>query len=151
MTALSVFARKSSGKMLIFAIVGILVLLAGGGFAYMKLGKGKGKGAKAKVEKPTVLVPLEEFVVNLADTEQARYIKIQVTLEVESEKKGETMEEDKPRLRDAIIFVLGQKSYNELLSTSGKTRLKEDIRVACNRGLDRDVVKEVLFTDFAMQ
>jgi flagellar FliL protein len=75
-----------------------------------------------------------------------------VTLEVESEKKGEgAMEEEKPRLRDAIIFVLGQKSYNDLLSTSGKTRLKEDIRVACNGGLGRDVVKEVLFTDFAMQ
>ena len=145
-----VFGDKRRGKILIFVIVAMLAVLAGGGFAFMKLGKAKGNSAKA--EKPKVLVPLDEFVVNLADSQQARYLKVQVALEMEEEKGGEKLlEEEKPRLRDAIISVLSQKYYNQLLSANGKARLKEDIRASCNRNLGRETVTDVLFTDFAMQ
>ena len=145
------FGSKRKGKILIFVIVAVLVAVAGGGFAYMKFGKAKSGSAKVKVEEPKMLVPLDEFILNLADSQEARYLKVQITLEMQVEKEEKTLEEEKPRLRDAIISVLSQKYYRQLLSAKGKEQLKENIRVACNRTLGREAVTEVLFTDFAMQ
>ncbi len=155
MTGVFLTGRKS-GKIRIFIIAGVLAaILAGGAVFFFKSKASKSKGAKAHAkkleEKPKELVPLDEFIVNLADPNQPRYLKVQISLEIIADKKHKNLEEEKPKLRDAVITVLSQKKYNQLLSAEGKAHLKEELKMACNNVLGHDKVQEVLFTDFAMQ
>ena len=58
-----------------------------------------------------------------------------------------------PMIRDAIITVLGNKKADELLSTSGKERVKEELVDAINEavGAEEPVVLKIYFVDFIIQ
>jgi len=140
------------------AIAGVLIvaLLAGLGIFMLK-GKG-GKAKKEEVKGPTTEMALGEFVVNLADTAQTRYLKATVVIEVEGAKpKGGGAhgegggEGGDPKVRDAVIQVLSGKHYTELISPEGKEELKKEIIAAVNERLEEGKACEVFFSDFAMQ
>ncbi len=148
---------RNSGKikMLIIVIVAVVLLLAGLGIIVMK-GKAKGK-SKEHVKLPTAEMPLGEFIVNLADTGEIRYLKANVILEVEGEvpaAEGEGKEGGgDPRVRDAVIQIMSSKHFSELQASEGREKLKEDIIHAVNERLEEKKIKavEVFFSEFAMQ
>ena len=151
-----IFSSNQVGKIRIFIIAGVLVaLLAGGAVFFLKSKASKSKSGKTHVkkvvEKPKELLALDEFVVNLADPQESRYLKVQISLEVIADKESKKLEEEKPRLRDAVITVISQKKYHQLLTAEGKAQLKEEIKKACNKTLGHKKIHQVLFTDFAMQ
>jgi len=100
---------------------------------------------------------LGEFVVNLADRDQPRYLKINLVLEVEGKAEvkagegGAPQSSEEAKARDAIITVLSGKRYVELLTDKGKEKLKADLKAALNTVLEGPKVVNVYFTDFAMQ
>ncbi|MCE5324264.1 flagellar basal body-associated FliL family protein [bacterium] len=144
--------KSGMGKMIMIVVIGVVVLLGGIGFMMFKM---KGNSA-AKVEKPpTMEMPLGDFVVNLADTSQVRYLKTTVILEVEGAKAsggghGESSEPD-ARIRDAAIEVLSSKTFAQLSQPDGKDKLKKDIIKAVNERLEEGKAVEVYFNEFAMQ
>jgi flagellar protein FliL len=143
----------------------MLLLAAGVGvMAFMKMGKKPGdKGAEADAKKHVELQSwkLEEFVVNLADRDSPRYLKVNLVLDIGFKGKkskhkgghghGAAANPEEARARDAIIAVLTSKSYNELLSEDGKTKLKADVKKALNAVLEDAEVVDIYFTSFAMQ
>ena len=151
--------RDSCGKLplMVIIIVALVICLAGGAFAFLKMrGKLKLGGGEAKHEKKVELSTwqLEEFVVNLADCGEPRYLKLNVVLEIEGGKAkhgegGASPEE--ARARDAIITVVSKKRYSDLISEDGKTRLKAELKSALNEALDETKVANIYFTSFAMQ
>ncbi len=150
--------RANSGKAPVAVIVAVmLVLCLGvGGFAILKFKKPSGHGGSAKVELKQW--KLDEFLVNLADREENRYLKVNMVLEVTGDVPaaeggegggGGSVEEIKAR--DAVITVLTKKTYRSLLTEDGKALLKGELKKSLNSSLDGMKVENIYFTSFAMQ
>lgn len=135
-------APKGKKKLIIIlAAVLLLALIGGGGAVFMMKKKaaaaeddGEAAAAAAEAKRkehaakhPPVFVPLEPFVVNLADKESDRYAQIGVTLEVEDPKFAEEMKAYMPAIRNGILMVLSHKTSAQLLSREGKIALAKDI------------------------
>jgi flagellar FliL protein len=89
---------------------------------------------------PPVFVPLEPFVVNLADKESDRYAQVGVTLEVEDAKFGDEMKAYMPAIRNGILMVLSHKTSTQLLTREGKLALAREImrEAALPMGIEAD-------------
>ena len=147
---------KKKGKKILFLAALVLGLAAGGGLAYLLLSDdpeapGPAAPAKAAPPSPGAVMPLEPFLVNLADQESRRYLKLKVELEVDQEKHVKELEKSVSRMRDALILLLSSKTYTEISTQEGKRRLKEEIlqRLAALPGGKK--VKGVFFTEFVAQ
>jgi len=136
---------KGKKKLIILIAIALLVVLAGGGAAVYLMKKraaaaaaeeagddGATTSAHAAAEKdghrvPPTFVPLDPFVVNLADKESERYAQIGLTLEVDDPKFAEEMKLYMPAIRNAILMILAHKSSAELLDRAGKEALAAEI------------------------
>ena len=144
--------KKGKGKKLILIIV-IATLLVGGGVAYTFLG-GKLKKTEtaetgSKKDKPKVLIPLDPFVLNLA--EQGRYLKVSIQLELSDPTSQEAVKSRLPLIRDAVITLVSSKSAESISSPEGKFQLKDELLLRANQAMEKDVFKNLYFTDFVMQ
>lgn len=83
--------------------------------------------AKAGEGRPPTFLPLEPFVVNLADKEADRYAQIGITLELESGAFADQMKAYMPAVRNAILLIIAHKNSRQLLDRSGKEELAEEI------------------------
>jgi flagellar protein FliL len=155
---------KSSSKKFIFIGVGVVVLIVGVLGALFALGVIGGGGESnsdeaqtaeveiklpEKEDRPTV--PLEEFVVNLADAEQARYLKAKVELEVANEEVKVSCEGNLPAIRNSLVELLSSKTFSQIRDIRGKTRLRQEIIVRLNEILGTNGITQVYFTDFIIQ
>lgn len=160
-------APKKGSKKLIIIIAAVAVLLLGGGgaaFFVMKKnaaeaeaaaadGEEDGGGAHGKPAKegkkaehgkgehagPPTFVPLDPFVVNLADKDNERYAQVGISLQVDDHKLAEEMKAYMPAIRNAVLMILSHKSSEELLTTEGKQKLAEEIRREAGRALGYDI------------
>lgn len=143
--------KKYILKWVIIASVALAVVASGAvaGFYFFT----KMESKKPSIEKPVVLSiwPMDAFVINIADTNGERYLKIVIQLEVSGPDVIPELEQLKPRLRDSILDLLTPKTYKELMDLAGKQRLREDIAGRVNNILQRGKVTKVYFTDFVVQ
>jgi flagellar FliL protein len=148
-------APKRGKKKLIIMIAAVIALLgvAGGGAAVYIVKKkaaaeaaveaededgdaaGAGKKAVAKDshkkdEKhvPPVFVPLDPFVVNLADREADRFAQVGITLEVADAHVGDEIKAYLPAIRNNILLLLAHKTSVELMEPEGKEDLAKEVR-----------------------
>jgi flagellar protein FliL len=148
-------APKKGKKKLIIIIAAVVALLgvAGGGAAvYMKKKaaaeaeaaaaaeddeEGDGhttKKAAAKEHKkdekhvPPVFVPLDPFVVNLADREADRFAQVGMTLEVSDAHVGDEIKAYMPAIRNNVLLLLSHKTSLELMEPEGKEQLAREVR-----------------------
>lgn len=149
-------------KLLLIIVVVVVALVGVGAVALPILRKPSGedaeegghkKAAKAKKPEATITVPMEEFLVNLADASSQHYLKTVIALEVpKQEHIEEHMKEMEPKLRDVIITTMSRRRFNELLTERGKADLKKDIKHAVNKEMEEEkFVSNVFYTSFAMQ
>jgi flagellar protein FliL len=76
---------------------------------------------------PPLYVPLEPFVVNLADRDVDRFAQIGVTLQVEDARIAEELKLYLPAVRSGILMVLAHKTSKQLLDRQGKEQLVAEI------------------------
>lgn len=154
--------RDRSGKLPILVIIIAAVVLLGGigVVAFKKMGpKSKGKAHKEVKHVELTEWSMDEFIVNLADQDEPRYLKVNVVLGVQHLGKpkksgghgGEASNPEEAKARDAVISVLTRKRYTQLLSEHGKEQLKIELKESLNSVLKDCKVEEVYFTAFAMQ
>jgi flagellar basal body-associated protein FliL len=147
-------ARNDTGKTSI-ALIAIIVIICLGAAVAVFVKYGDVLGASNAAKKPGLTQwKLEEFLVNLGDREESRYLKVNLVLEVSGNVQaggegGSNPEEIKAR--DAVIGILTRKTYRDLLSDQGKTSLKAELKSALNGVLDGVQVENIYFTSFAMQ
>ncbi|MCD8553679.1 flagellar basal body-associated FliL family protein [Seleniivibrio sp.] len=156
--------KKKGGKLkLIIIVVVLLIILLGGVFLGYKLFLAP-KDATAEGEMPKkevtaaptnevgVLYPLETFIVNMADNDGSRYLKVTVQLELDNtEKLKEELDKRVPQLRDAILTILSAKTYEEVSSAQGKLILKQEILRRLNSLLPFGQITNIYFTEFVAQ
>ncbi|MBT9598386.1 MAG: flagellar basal body-associated FliL family protein [Vitreoscilla sp.] len=147
-------APKKGKKKLIIIVVAVVALLGVvGGGAAVYLSKKAAAAAEAaaaeddeeddghstkkaaskehkKDEKhaPPVFVPLDPFVVNLADREADRFAQVGMTLEVNDAKVGDEIKAYMPAIRNNVLLLLSHKTSQELMEPEGKEQLAREVR-----------------------
>lgn len=158
--------KKKSKLLLIIVILVVLALLGGGGFFAFKMFMGgqdeqvqqsglpnlvpQQRSAKAQIG---ALYPFETFVVNLADPGGTRYLKVTMSVELNSgsEKLMQELEMRKPQIRDIILTVLSSKSFEEVSTPQGKLSLKQEVIQKLNGVIASGGVNNLYITEFVVQ
>ena len=148
--------RLRSGKALPMILAGCVLVSAGVGIG---VGMFLGKGAMASPDKkkkhhevePAVVFSLGEMVVNLADTDTLRYVKVSVALGIVEKMSEEKLKEHTPAMRDAVIEVLTNKKFTELHRSTGIPEAKREISAAVEERVHDVKIARVYFEGFAMQ
>lgn len=97
------------------------------------------------------LYSLDSMLVNLADTDFPRYLKIKIEIESKEPKGNEEFERRSPQLKDAILILLTSKTYADISDAGGKNKLKEEIILRANELFEKFQVKAVYFTELVVQ
>lgn len=98
------------------------------------------------------VVELQPFIINLADAEAARYLRMTVSLGL-----GEDGASEKPdplfltRVKNAMLAVLTTKKSEEILTIEGKTQLRRELLKAAQAASDAPFVEAIYITDFIVQ
>jgi flagellar protein FliL len=155
-------APKKRGKKPLVMIAAIVVLLGGGGggaywwFVARPAAAAAGTetaDAEHPAEKPGI-VPLEAFVVNLADPGGARYLRVTLSLLVEGEEPAKELEEDavvKMQVRSGILELLALQTADSLTTAEGKAALKKAIAEKASHSAEHLKISDVLFSEFIVQ
>jgi len=144
--------KGSKLKWIIVAVVVLLVLGGGGAGAYFFMNKSANKEAQAPPKPPigAVWAP-DVFIINLADTDADRYLKITMNFELSDALAATVLDQMKPKVRDMVLGVLTVKSFKDLNNFEGKQRLKEEIAMRLHSPLTKGKVVQVYCTDFVVQ
>jgi flagellar FliL protein len=160
---------KSKGNKLWIAIA-LLSFLVAGDLAFRALGYFKGKppaepgapagpevtqgsaAAPGKKGEVKSTLPLEPFLVNLADKDEIRFAKATFQLGL-GEKSGEEARDpvSMAGMRDTIISILSSKTSDQILTIEGKDKLREEIRERLNRIAPKMKIQEIFIVDFVVQ
>ena len=156
--------QKKKGKIKFVLLFLLLLLLGGAGAAYYfglvdrLLERWTGGGAdagQAQPEQAPAAKPssasLPGFVVNLFDPLGRRYIKLDLELELVSPEVSREIQVQNARIRDSLIMLLSNKTFNELSTQEGKLILRNEILDRLNQALGGPKVVRVFFTDFVIQ
>lgn len=142
--------KKSKMKLILLAVVALL-LLGGGAFAYFLFTDDPSPKKSEQHHADRAIMPMEPFLVNLADKDVRRYLKIKIDLEVENEKTAKEMEKLLPRIRDQIIFLLSSKTYQDIATPEGKNQLKKEIMAKLVALPTGKKISGAYFTEFVAQ
>jgi len=162
--------KKKGGKLKLIIILILLLIILGvlGGAGYMLFLKPEPmtnadmnqSGQNTNVQKKQVnegggigpLYPMENFIVNMADSGGSRYLRVTLQLELDDTKKfPEALDMRKPQLRDAILTVLASKRYEEISSAQGKLILKQELLRRINSLVTEGTIVNIYFTEFVSQ
>jgi flagellar FliL protein len=119
--------------------------------------RGHGHSSAAAGRAEMEFVPFGEVVVNLNDGRMNRYLRLSLTVQVDTKhaeeiKKG--VEKHKVVLKDWLLRYLSDRQMEEIRGTAGQNRLRREIRdqfntVLCPDGSDR--VHDAYFEEFNVQ
>jgi len=112
--------------------------------------------AKSKEEpKAKSVMHLDPFVVNLADAEGDRFLRVGIDLGLdrEGEEHGHPAQAamSLARTRDTILSILTTCNAEALVSSNGKAALKERLTTALRERAPELGVREIYFTEFLVQ
>lgn len=159
--------RKGGKSKLVLILFAIVALGGIGGGAYVMLGSGgsaeaakrepdKGaaggeEGAPAGVDGEDAIVALDTFVVNMADENAQRYLKVTMKVEFFGEEVPLRFSRRRAQIRDLLLSLLGSKTVADVRTIEGKQQLREEVIARINRVLEDDVVRAVYFSEFIVQ
>jgi len=167
--------KKSGSMMLIIIIVVlILVILIGGIAAILMMGgedeapmqqqapqanerqmNNNQQSSRSNNNAPLAeigpMFPLDAFTVNLLSESGRRYLKVEMNVELNGEELGAELESKTAVVRDIIIRLLSSKSLEEISTSKGKEKLKEQIVDQLNMRLRDGHINNVYFTEFVVQ
>lgn len=173
-------APKKSKKKLIIIIISVLllgVLGAGGFFGYKwwmgrshapaaenatEKAEGQGGEAKAKGEGSAdnasagpegvgELVSIPPLLVNLAEPQGRRYLKLALDIEVKDKIAADELNKSMPKVKDALILLLSSKTYEDLGSLENKILLKKEVVERLTLVLGEQKVLRVYITEIVVQ
>jgi flagellar FliL protein len=163
-------AKQSNMGLIIVVVLVSLISSAGGavlssyliGKAIAKIpaaGTAEEKESKKDEELAEALergavVPLDPFVVNLADQDSARYLRIKVSLMVDNKAKVKEVVENQAltlKVRDVILQTLTRKTSQDLTTEEGKNKLRSEIQEQVGHYFKEPKLTDVMFTEFVIQ
>ncbi len=131
------------GRIMIVGIVVVIVVMAGGFFLAKK------PRSAVKPAPDPVLYDLGDFTTNLSDASALKYVKTDVTLELNNKRMETEVKNDEPVLRDCIISLLNNETSDDIMVN--RTKLKNDAMQQLNKHLSTGEVSNIYFSDLIMQ
>ena len=160
----------SIGKMLMIVLLAVVSSVGGGVVSFMLINKSFNAQAKglddadkakeaeqikvAAILEKSAVIPLEPFVVNLADEDAARYLRIKISLMVDDKNKVSQILSNEPlqlKLRDLILQTLTAKTSQDLINEEGKNKLRHEIQEKASLYFHEPKLVDVMFTEFVIQ
>ncbi|MES3012664.1 MAG: flagellar basal body-associated FliL family protein [Pseudomonadota bacterium] len=147
--------KRGRKKLIIIAAAVLLLLVVGAGATVFLLKKREAAAAEADevttgagaahqtakpdLKHPPTFLPLDPFVVNLADKDADRYAQVGITIEVVDAKFADQMKLFMPAIRNGILMILAHKDSKELLDRNGKEQLAAEILRDASRTMGIEV------------
>lgn len=97
------------------------------------------------------MVEIKEFIVNIISEDERHYVKASFTLELNRIEALDETTKRMPQIRDSILLLVGNKTYEELQDLQGKKQLKAELISKINSFLQSGQIKSIYFTDFVVQ
>jgi len=153
---------KRSKLPLMLGILGVFIIGGGIGWAVSMLmapadpaadeaaASSRDEDEKGTSAVDTAMTNLGNFTVNLRSSAGGRVLQMEIQVESDAE-SVEKIEGRMPQLRDSVILLASDYSYDELEGIDGKFRLKDDIHARVNAVLEPTQVRRVYFTEFVVQ
>jgi flagellar protein FliL len=146
--------RRRAKWILLVAVVVLLVGLVGTAAVLWQRSRAASPAAADRAAgEASGIVPLESFLVNLADRQAQRFARVTVRLVVDTKEDADAILGDQvrqARLRSAVLEILALQSADRLVTADGKAELKKTIAERGSNVLGHQV-RDVLFTDFVVQ
>ena len=148
-----------SGKKLVLFVAApiLLILLAGAGAYFTGMfgsssPQGEGAAGEEGPMQPAVFYELPEMLVNLnSDGRTSSFLKISVSLEIESEADRKRLDDALPRIIDNFQIYLRELRIEDLNGSAGMQRLREELLLRVNAAVRPSVIKDVLFKEMLVQ
>ncbi len=148
-------------KIILFALVGIVILLVGAGAGIFLGGKILKQpkyvtSPERQVEMPGPMVNVGDFTVNLADREP-KIVRFKLVLELNSPKALNLFSESgwQSRIKNEVILAMKDRFYDDLRTAEGILEASQDLTRRINAMMPlmdgRTPVKRVLFEEFMLQ
>ena len=106
---------------------------------------------QAQAAAPGPLFSLETFIVNLADQERSRYLRVTMDLELARSTDAGVIDDRLSQVRDSILMILPSRQFGEIASMEGKIALRDEIIARLNSLFNKKVVTNIFFTEFVVQ
>jgi flagellar FliL protein len=156
---------KKRGKKTLFIIIGIVLVVLVGGIAgawftgmldpvvaMVTGGEGEHAGEGGEADGPVVFMDLPEITVNLnTGGRRANYLKIRVSLELQSQKDVPQVEMMMTRIMDTVTVYLRELRIDDLKGSAGMYRLREELLMRVSSAVSPARVNDVLFKEMLVQ
>ena len=163
---------KKKGRKGLIMIVLVVILLAGGGggFYFWRVRAAAATAAANKKANPgdehgktekhadgdagvTQVIELQPFIVNLADKNESRYLRMTISLGVASEEAGEHKVDPlfTTKIRNAILEKISTQTSEQILTVEGKAALRKEMLAAAREAASTPEVLAIYITDFIIQ
>ncbi len=119
-------------------------------------GEKQADGEQDTEKKAAVYIPLEPaFVVNFEGKGPARFLQITVEAMTRSPEMEEKIKKHMPVLRNALVFLFGSQTYENVSTLDGKEKLRTAALTALQKILEEETgepgIEALYFTSFVMQ
>jgi flagellar FliL protein len=165
-------------KPLLLIIIAVNVLLGGGAAAFLMLrggheappaegdehgekggdahGDGHGDGeeparAPKNGRQQGPLVEFSPIIVNLNEPEGARFLKIQVVVQLANDSFSDIVENAKPIVRDHFIRELSDLNFRQTMGNKAKLAIKRRLIKRFNESVGADAAVDIHITQFVVQ
>lgn len=151
-------------KLIIIIAAATLLLLVAGAVIFLFLSKDNVSSEKQvnpvtnipvpTLHDPTTIGPMlniDEFIVNIISADTPHYVKASLTLELSNKEVEAEAQLRMPQIRDAILLLIGNKTYEEIQDLQGKKQLKAELQNKLNAFLTTGSIKAIYFTNFVVQ
>ena len=164
--------EKKKSKKLLIMIALLVVLLAGGGagFYFWRVRAASQALAKGTTDKNkpddhsgktehtedgdaevTQVIELQPFIVNLADKNESRYLRMTISLGVAEEGEHKVDPLFTTRVRNAILATISTQTSEQVLTVEGKAALRKEMLNAAKAAASKPEVLTIYITDFIIQ
>ncbi len=105
-----------------------------------------------EMEKLPLIFTLDSFKANLNDN-PVRAIEVEVSVEMMNREGYEELidSDNQARVRDEVLRILQNKSYDDVSTVQGKLFLKDQFSASLNSILKQGIVKEIFFSQFKIE
>jgi flagellar FliL protein len=97
------------------------------------------------------IMPLDTFIVNLADPGGKRFLRVTIDLELGNPELQKELNTRLPQVRDAILMVLPTKRFDDISGTEGKIALRDELLASLNGFLTTGQISNIYFKEFVVQ
>jgi flagellar FliL protein len=116
---------------------------------------GHGEGAPALpplAPAPALLLTMDPFMVNLADNNARRFLRVIVAIDVETEEMQKEVQARMPRIRDSLLLLFSSKTSLDLNGPQGRLRLRMEILKTINNDLGiSNKITKAFYMEFLIQ